>query len=127
MNAEDYFTFIQSNITRRRNIFMIISNRLLTNEAKHFFSNRVVNVWNSLPSNSIDSITLTPFKNRLDKYSEFNPQLKYYSLSQMNLVKPYEYIYVMSLFFLKFVVGGLALHVIAWVELIAVIVLISFL
>ena len=27
-----------------------------------------------LPFNVIDRITLTPFKNRLDKYCDFNPQ-----------------------------------------------------
>ena len=81
INAEDYLTVDRSNITRRRNSFKIIGKRFSSNEAKHFFFNRVVNVWNSLPSNVVDSITITAFKNRLDKYLDFNPQLRYYPLS----------------------------------------------
>ena len=79
INAEDYFIIDQSSITRRQNSFKIIDERLLTNEAKHF-SSRVVNTWNSLPSNVVDSITITTFKNRLDEYLDSNPQLRYYLL-----------------------------------------------
>ena len=78
INAEDYFTVDRSNITRKRNSFKIIGKRFLSNEAKHFFFNRVVNVWNYLPSNVVDSVTITTFKNRLDKFLDSNPQLKYY-------------------------------------------------
>ena len=78
INAEDYFTIDQSNITRRRNSFKRLSTIFLTNETKHFFWNGVVNIWNSLPSNVVDSITLTPFNNRLHDYFHSNPQLKYY-------------------------------------------------
>jgi hypothetical protein len=79
INAEDYFTIDHSNRTRKRNSFKILGKRFLSNEAKHFFFNRVVNVWNSLPSNVVDSITVTTFKNRLDKYLDSNPHIQYYS------------------------------------------------
>ena len=81
INAEDYFTVDRSNITRKRNSFKIVGKRFLSNEAKHFFFNRVVNVWNYLPSKVVDSTSVTAFKNRLDKYLDSNPQLKYYSLT----------------------------------------------
>ena len=44
IGAEGYFSVDQSNITRRRNSFKIISERFMVNEAKQFFSNRVINV-----------------------------------------------------------------------------------
>ena len=56
MDMEKYFTIDTSNITRN-NGYKIVGKRFQTNEAKHFFFNRVVNVWNSLPSNVIDCST----------------------------------------------------------------------
>ncbi len=44
INAENYFTINYSNKTRKRNKLKIISKRFSSNEAKHFFFNRVVNV-----------------------------------------------------------------------------------
>ena len=38
-----------------------------TNIRKHFFSNRVVNLWNSLDSATVEAPTLNSFKNRIDK------------------------------------------------------------
>jgi len=35
---------------------------------KRFFSQRVVNEWNSLPQHVIEASTVNMFKNRLDKY-----------------------------------------------------------
>ncbi len=54
--------------------------RVLSHEAKHFFSGRVVYVWNSLPCDVVDSTTVTSFKNRFAKYFESNQQLRYYSV-----------------------------------------------
>ena len=81
VNAEDYVTVDRSSTTRRHNSFKIIGKRFSSNEAKHFFFNRVVNVWNSLPSSVVDSITVAAFKNKLDKHLDSNPELKYYPLS----------------------------------------------
>ena len=49
---------------------------VLDNEAKHFF-NRVANIWNYLPSNVFDCVTVTDFKNKLGKFFDSNPQLRY--------------------------------------------------
>ena len=35
---------------------------------KYYFTNRVVNVWNSLPSHIVSSPTLSTFKSRLEKH-----------------------------------------------------------
>ena len=81
INPENYFTVNQTHVTRRQNNFKIVGKRFTSNEAKHFFFNRVVNVWNSLPSSVADCETVCTFKNRLDKFLESNPQLSYYPLS----------------------------------------------
>ena len=44
---------------------------------KHFFSNRVVELWNSLPENVISATSVNSFKNRLDKYWSNNLSLLY--------------------------------------------------
>ena len=38
-----------------------------TNKYKHFFTNRVVNLWNSLPEETVCAPSLNVFKNKLDK------------------------------------------------------------
>ena len=67
-----------SNITRN-NGYKIVGKRFQTNEAKHFFFNRVVNVWNGLPSNVIDCSTTDIFKKRLDVYLAANPRLELFA------------------------------------------------
>ena len=64
----DYIIFDRSYITGRRHTFKITGKRFISNEAKHFFFNWIINVWNSLPANVVDSKTITTFKNRFDKY-----------------------------------------------------------
>jgi hypothetical protein len=38
-----------------------------TSLRRHFFSNRIVDLWNSLPSNTVNAPSINSFKNRLDK------------------------------------------------------------
>ena len=78
MDMEKYFTIDTSNITRN-NGYKIVGKRFQTNEAKHFFFNRVVNVWNGLPSNVIDCSTTVIFKKRLDVYLAANPRLELFA------------------------------------------------
>ena len=77
LNPNDYFDVDQAGTTRN-NGFKIRGKRFNTNEAKHFFFNRVVNAWNALPNNVVASNTVETFKNRLDNYFEVNPRLNYY-------------------------------------------------
>ena len=37
---------------------------------KYFFSNRIINIWNSLPDSVVMADTVNQFNNRLDKYWE---------------------------------------------------------
>ena len=74
MAVDKYFTIDRSDYTRG-NGYKIIRKRFQSNEAKHFFFNRVVNIWNKLPGNVVDCNTIETFKNRLDKYLALNPQL----------------------------------------------------
>ena len=48
--------------------FKLAKERFNTTQRKHFFRNRIVSDWNSLPPEVIDSSSLNMFKNRLDKY-----------------------------------------------------------
>ena len=74
MNCSKYFTIDQSNYTRG-NGCKIIGKSFNSHESKNFFFNRVVNLWNGLPRNVIDCITVDSFKLRLDKYLASNPRL----------------------------------------------------
>ena len=38
------------------------------NARKHFFSQRVVNIWNNLPSEVVEATSTITFKNRIDKH-----------------------------------------------------------
>ena len=77
LNVNDYFT-VDRTQTTRSNGYKIVGKRFTSNEAKHFFFNRIVNVWNGLPAQVVDSNTIETFKKRLDKYLENNPQLTYF-------------------------------------------------
>ena len=39
---------------------------------KYFFSNRIINIWNSLPDSIVMVDTVNQFQNRLDKYWKNN-------------------------------------------------------
>ena len=73
LDANKYFTIDHSNLTRN-NGFKIIPKRFQSHEAKYFFFNRIVNVWNKLPSEVVNSNSIESFKNKVDKYLKDNPQ-----------------------------------------------------
>ena len=52
----------------RGHTLKIKKNRSNTNLRQNFFTSRVVNEWNSLPSSVVEADTINCFKNRLDKY-----------------------------------------------------------
>lgn len=78
VNYEKYFTIDTSNTTRG-NGYKIVGKRFRTNEAKYFFFNRVVNIWNGVPSAVIDCSTVETFKKRLDVYLASNPRLELFA------------------------------------------------
>ena len=71
-----YFTIDTSNITRS-NGYKIVGKQFQTYEAKHFFFNCVVNVWNGLPSSVIDTTEI--FKKCLDVCLAANPRLELFA------------------------------------------------
>ena len=74
LDADKFFTLDLSNFTRN-NGYKLIGQPLGSFESKHFFFNRVVNVWNQLPCEVVNCNTIQTFKNRLDRYFATNPRL----------------------------------------------------
>ena len=58
-----------SNDTRLRgHSFKIIKQRVNKSKFANFFTNRVINSWNSLPHNVVNAKTINEFKNLFDKH-----------------------------------------------------------
>jgi len=68
-NSQLVNTLIMStdNRTRGHNL-KLIKQRCSVDATKYYFTNRVVNIWNSLPSHIVSSPTLSTFKSRLLKH-----------------------------------------------------------
>ena len=56
------------NTTTRDHGFKIRKEKCKSNIRANFFGNRIVNLWNSLPANIVNSPCTNTFKNRLDKH-----------------------------------------------------------
>ena len=67
--------------TTHNNGFKIIGKRFRSNEDKHFFFNRIVNIWNSLPAQIVNSNTIESFKKKLDKHLASVHQIEYLVLA----------------------------------------------
>ena len=78
ININDYVTTDLTSTTRNNGL-KIIGKRFRSNEAKHFFFNRIENVWNSLPAQIINSITIESFKKKLDKHLASIHQVEYFT------------------------------------------------
>ena len=52
----------------RGNKYKILSHRFHYDLRKHYFSTRIVNIWNSLPNHVVDVTTVNLFKARLDRF-----------------------------------------------------------
>jgi len=51
----------------RGNTFKIFPEHVHYNLRKYYFSNRVIQIWNSLPDSVVESNSINSFKNNLDK------------------------------------------------------------
>ena len=77
ININDYATTGLTSNTGN-NGFKIIGKRFKSNGTKHFFFNKIVNIWNSLPAQIIDnSITIETFKKKLDEHLASVHQFEY--------------------------------------------------
>ena len=52
----------------RRNELRLMKNRSVYDLRKYYFTNRIVNTWNSLPISVVTANTTNMFRNRLDKF-----------------------------------------------------------
>jgi hypothetical protein len=68
----DYHQFFRlaDNIVTRGHKYKIIKDRSRLEIRRNFFSQRIVNVWNSLPSYIVEADSVNSFKNKFDKYSK---------------------------------------------------------
>ena len=58
----------ESGATTRGHAFKLKKPSCSNNTSKHFFTQRVTNMWNNLPREVAEAPTLNAFKNRLDQY-----------------------------------------------------------
>ena len=59
---------IETNSVTRGHAYKIEKKRSTKNQRLKFFTNRVVNDWNNLPSEVVEAPNINCFKNRLDKH-----------------------------------------------------------
>ena len=74
---------MDTNSTRRGHSLKLFKPHVKTSLRIHFFTNRVINHWNSLPEEIVSAPTLNTFKNRLDKLWKCHQ----FSLSQIPVCK----------------------------------------
>jgi len=60
----------------RGNKYKLLNNRFYYDLRKHYFSARIVNIWNSLPNHVVEVNTVNLFKARLDRFWA-NQDVKY--------------------------------------------------
>ena len=61
-------TAVQTNTRGDRNPFRLTKNSVNKKQTQMFFTNRIINIWNNLPSEVVLSKTINIFKNAIDKY-----------------------------------------------------------
>ena len=86
--------FVPDENPTRAHKFKLTKKRTNLKNTKYFYTNRIVNIWNSLPAEAVDAISLNHFKNIIDhllkdyKFSVsidiFSP-LKFHPLKHKNL------------------------------------------
>ena len=67
VNEKDFF-FIRDNRKIRGHAFKLFKKQVRLDIAKYSFSNRICNVWNSLPNAIVDAPSVNAFKSGLDNY-----------------------------------------------------------
>ena len=66
LSCVDFFDISLASVTRGSGLKLFVPDARL-NVRKHFFAVRVVKVWNTLPQNAVNAISLLTFKSLLDK------------------------------------------------------------
>ena len=78
VDISDYLVIDRESNTRSNGL-KIVGKPFRSEESKHFFFNRIVNIWNALPAQIVNSNTVEAFKNRLDSHLLINPGLTYFT------------------------------------------------
>jgi ribonucleases P/MRP protein subunit RPP40 len=65
-----FFELVRGGKTRGHKL-KLVKNRSNGNLRKNFFSQRIVNCWNSLPQEVVEADSINCFKNRLDKFDRY--------------------------------------------------------
>ena len=58
---------LTTSTTTRSHDFKLVKGRVNGNKFQHFFTNRIINVWNRLPNEVVNAKTINSFKNLIDK------------------------------------------------------------
>lgn len=72
VDATKVFSLATDNNNTRGNGMKLTGRRVNLDVTKNFFTLNIVDEWNSLPRNVVDSTTINTFKNRLDQHLEAN-------------------------------------------------------
>ena len=62
----DFFELVTDNNTRGHR-FKVYKRHCVVNAYKHSFPNRCIDIWNNLPADVVESLSISHFKNRLDE------------------------------------------------------------
>ena len=86
LTTKSLFTFSDFKSTRSHPFKLVINNSPNTVQYKMFFSNRITQLWNSLPEDMVCADTVNSFKNKFDAYFK-----NYKYSTDINLYCPYTY------------------------------------
>ena len=75
LNKLDFFSMHHSVNTRGHNL-KLYKGRFCLDVGKYSFRNRVVDEWNALPQEAIDSTSVNSFKNKIDCHLRYNRGFK---------------------------------------------------
>ncbi|MCQ7016906.1 hypothetical protein [Clostridioides difficile] len=67
VRIENLFSLSEDNVTRNNGL-KLVGKRFNTNISKNYYTNKVINSWNSLPAEVVAADSINSFKNRLDKH-----------------------------------------------------------
>jgi len=67
-NINNIYLLSHVDVATRGNKYKLYQSSVKYDLKKHFFTSRVVSLWNSLPDGVVDSDTINCFKSRLDKF-----------------------------------------------------------
>ena len=96
----NYYVTTDLTSTTRNNGFKIISKQFRWNESKHSLFNRILNIWNFLPAQIVNSNTIESLKTKLDKHLVSVHQIEYfipvYFSSGVTIAVDHSYFFLLS-------------------------------